>query len=113
MKTDTTTCGVVNGVGKQMIEVDQHGRHHDQIIEVPFTTKKYPYNCSRDDEVECNMQDMDYLLKQIPTRLQEIQHMRPCLFHQHIGYLFTPGCVFFASGTRAVIFAYLLIVLGD
>ena len=39
MEADATTLGIVNGIGQQMIQIHQHGSHHQQIGPPPLTTK--------------------------------------------------------------------------
>ena len=36
VKPDTASVWIVDRVGKQMIQIDQHGGHHQQITELPF-----------------------------------------------------------------------------
>ena len=52
VKPDATTVRVVYRVCQQVVEIDQHGGHHQQIGELPVPAKKQGDDDRRNDEVQ-------------------------------------------------------------
>ncbi len=57
VKPDTAAAGIVEGGCQQMIEVDQHGRDHQNIGEFPASPEKKPDDDRRYQEMQCEMVD--------------------------------------------------------
>lgn len=58
MKANTTSASVINGGCQQMIQVHQHGGHHNQVGKRPISAKEKPNDDGRDYKVRKDM-DME------------------------------------------------------
>ena len=57
MKPDTAPVGIKNRVGQQMIEIDDHGRQHDEPACQPLVPECKPGNSTRDGKMKKDVQD--------------------------------------------------------
>jgi hypothetical protein len=55
MKANAATIGIVNGVGEQMIEIDEHRGEHDEPGSPPLLAEEQPRHCPGDSGVEDEM----------------------------------------------------------
>lgn len=58
MIADTVSVGIENWVGKNMIEVNQHGSQHDEIGFLPVISEKNQGNEKRRNEMKKVMDDL-------------------------------------------------------
>jgi hypothetical protein len=61
MKSDAAATGVVYGGCQQMIEIYQHGRHHQNIGQFPVMAKKQQDDNRRNDEMQGEVYDLNFL----------------------------------------------------
>lgn len=57
VEADAAAVGIVDGVGQQMIDVDQQPGKHDQVTAAPFLTVDRYCNQQRHEEMQCDVDD--------------------------------------------------------
>jgi len=57
VKPDAAPVGIENGVGQQVIDVDDHGRHHDEPARQPLIPESQPGNSAGDDKMKKDVQE--------------------------------------------------------
>lgn len=61
MKANTATRRVIDRIREQMINIHQHGGHHDQVCAFPVISKKHPDDQRRDHSVQYKMKNCLFL----------------------------------------------------
>jgi hypothetical protein len=57
MKSDSTAVGIINRIGKQMIEIDNIDQQHDKPGDFPSIRKGPPRDDTRDNDMKRYMKD--------------------------------------------------------
>jgi hypothetical protein len=57
MKSDSTAGGIINRIGKQMIEIDNIDQQHDKPGDFPSIRKCPPRDDTRDNYMKYDMKD--------------------------------------------------------
>ena len=55
VKADAATRGIIYGVGDKVVEVDQHGCHHNRITEFPVMTVKQGDHNGGNDKMQADV----------------------------------------------------------